>query len=70
MLKCELQGQKFSTDTEAKQATTADVCKMSKNGLLQVFEKWVRHSKKCIACEECYCKKETGPKHHKSSGNG
>jgi hypothetical protein len=44
-LKLELGGQKFSTDTKVKQATTIILCKMSGNGLLHVFEKWVGRCK-------------------------
>jgi hypothetical protein len=29
------------------------------NGLQHVFEKWVEHCKKCIACQGKYFKKET-----------
>jgi histone-lysine N-methyltransferase SETMAR len=66
-LKHELRGQKFSTDTGVKQATSATVRKMSGNGLLHVFEKWVGICKKCIACEGHYFEKETVPKPRESS---
>jgi histone-lysine N-methyltransferase SETMAR len=67
MLKHELQGQKFSTDTEVKKATAATLRKMSGNGLLQVFEKWVGCYKKCTAYEGCYFEKETVSKPQESS---
>jgi hypothetical protein len=63
----ELGGQKFSTDTKVKQATTIILCKMSGNGLLHVFEKWVGRCKKCKVCEGYYFKKETVPKPQESS---
>jgi hypothetical protein len=67
MLKHELQGQKFSTDTEVKQATATNLCKTSGNALLHVPEQWVGCCKNCIACEGHHCEKETMPKPHKSS---
>jgi hypothetical protein len=66
-LKHELWVQKFSNDTEVKQATAATLCKMSGNGLMHVFEKWMECCKKYIACEVCYFKKETVPKPQESS---
>jgi hypothetical protein len=69
MLKHELQGQKFSTDAEVKQATAPTLCKMSGNGLLHVFEKWAGCCKKCFACEGRYFEKETVPKPQESLDN-
>jgi hypothetical protein len=66
-LKHELRRQKLRTDTEVKQATATTLSKMSRNGLLHAFEKWVGCCKKCLACEGRYFKKETVPKHQKSS---
>jgi hypothetical protein len=62
LLKHEPQRQKLSTETEVKQSTAATLCKMSGNGILYMFEKWVGHYKKCIPCERCYIKRERVPK--------
>jgi hypothetical protein len=51
VLEHELQGQKFSTNTEMKQATAATL----------------HPAKKCIACEGRYFEKETVPKPQDSS---
>jgi hypothetical protein len=67
MLKHEPHREKFSTDTEVKQATATNLCKMSSNAILHVFEKWLGCCKNCIAYEGCHCEKGTMPKPQKSS---
>jgi hypothetical protein len=37
------------------------------NGLQDVFEKWVEHCKKYVACQERYFKKEAVATHPQSS---
>jgi hypothetical protein len=61
MLKHEVQGQKFSTDTEVKQVIDITLCTMYGNSPLHVFEKWVEHCKKCVAYEGITVRKKQCP---------
>jgi hypothetical protein len=67
VLKYELQGRKFSTETEVKQSTAAALSNISGNGLLHMSEKLVGHHKNGIACERRYIEKEIVPKPQESS---
>jgi hypothetical protein len=51
--------QKFSTDTEVKQATSTTAGKMFGYDLLHVFEKCAGHCKTYTACEGWYFKNKS-----------
>jgi hypothetical protein len=53
-----------ASDTEKRTRNVKTACstillKLAANGLQHVFEKWVEHCKKCIACQGTYFEKET-----------
>jgi hypothetical protein len=49
----------FSGHKKVKTACSTILLKFAANRLQQVFEKWVKRCKKCIACQGRYFKKET-----------
>jgi hypothetical protein len=66
-LKHELQGQKFSTNTDMKKFTATTLCKTPGNGLLHMSERRMGHCKKYKVCEGHYCEKQTVLRHQESS---